>query len=504
MGQRRAIILLAGFLGGVLLRSFLDMGWALAGFFVLTGIALLAVSPAADSRKLAVSIAIFLVAIGLGMARYEIKDTPPDLGRFESAAASGGKIELTGVVVEEPDEREKNTRLVVESEGVKILVYARHYPEFEYGDELKISVRRGGLKKPSSFAKPAYRTGRVSGDKKASRSDFGWADYLAKDGIYYEVLYPKISLIARGKGNWVKRQMLALKAKYLSALSRAIPEPYAAFMGGLTVGAKRAIGKNLLDDFRRTGVIHIVVLSGYNISLVADTFTRLASFLPRIFAAGFGALGIVLFAVMTGASATVVRASLMAVLVILARATGRIYEITWALFLTGFLMILRNPKILRFDAGFQLSFLATFAVIFLAPRVKKKMNFVPEKFQLREIVSATAATQVFVLPLLLYKTGMFSAVSVPANLLVLALVPTTMLFGFITGAIGMLSFLLSVPFSWISYALLRYELGVVELFAKLPFASFNVPNFPLWAALAAYAVYAVIVCRLNGKNKKTI
>ncbi len=475
-----------GFIGGVLLRSFLDFGWAFAGFFVLLGAALFAFSQVAERRKFATAIAIFLVAFGLGMARYEIKDSPPDLSRFESAAARGIGMELKGVVVDEPDERENYTRLTVESEGVKILVYARHYPEFEYGDELKIS---GKIKKPENID-----------------DSFDWRGYLAKDDIYYETLYPKISLVSRGNGNWIKRGMFALKAKYLSALSKVIPEPYAAFMGGLTVGAKRAIGKNLLEDFRKTGIIHIVVLSGYNISLVADTLMRASSFLPRIFATSLGVLGIILFAVMTGASATVVRASLMALLVVLARTTGRIYEITWALFLAGFLMVLHNPKILRFDAGFQLSFLATFAIIYLAPHVEKKLKFIPEKFQFREIVSATVATQIFVLPLLLYKMGMFSVVSIPVNLLVLIFVPTTMLLGFVAGGLGMLSTLLSVPFGWASYAFLRYELGVVEAFAKLPFASFNVPNFPLWLTLVSYALYAAVIYKINAneKNKKTI
>ncbi len=428
------------------------------------------------------SFAIFLIATGFGMARYEIKDTPPNLSRFESTIASGGKTELSGIVVDEPDEREKNTRLIVETDNVKILVYAQHYPEFEYGDELSVS---GKLKKPENFS-----------------GDFDWAGYLAKDDIYYEMLYPKINLVARGKGSWVKRQMFALKAKYLSALSKVIPEPYAAFMGGLTVGAKRAIGKNLLEDFRKTGIIHIVVLSGYNISLVADTVMRAVSFLPTVFATSLGVLGIILFAVMTGASATVVRASLMSLLVVLARTTGRVYEITWALFLTGFFMVLHNPKILRFDAGFQLSFLATFAIIFLAPRIEEKLHFIPKKFQFREIFSATLATQIFVLPLLLYKMGMFSVVSVPVNLLVLIFVPATMLFGFITGAVGMFSALLSVPLGWISFAFLRYELGVVETFAKLPFASFNVSNFPLWLTLAVYILYGFLIYKLNRRNTR--
>ena len=412
-----------------------------------------------DTGKLFLLIALFLLGVGLGTARYEIKDAPPDLSWFESAAADGQKVEVIGIVVDEPDERENYTRLVIEAKGVKILVYTAHYPEFKYGDELAISVRRGGLKKPKNFS-----------------DDFDWQAHLAKDDIYYEFFYPEVEKISEGKGNWVKRQMFSVKEKYLSALAKVIPEPHAAFMGGLTVGAKRAIGAELLEDFRKTGIIHIVVLSGYNISLVADTIMRALAFLPRVFGMSLGILGIVLFAIMTGASATVVRASLMALLVILARTTGRIYEITWALFLTGFFMVLHNPKILRFDAGFQLSFLATFAIIYLAPHIEKKLHFVPKKFQFREIASATLATQIFVLPLLLYKMGMFSAVALPVNLLVLMFVPITMFFGFITGGIGILSGILSIPFGWISFAFLQYELWIVKIFANLPFASFNIES----------------------------
>jgi len=436
----------------------------------------------AESRKLITIIAIFLMAIGLGIARYEVKDTPPDLSWLESVVESGEQIEMQGVVIDEPDEREKYTRLIVEVEGVKILVYAQQFPEFKYGDELKIS---GELKKPKNF-----------------NGDFDWVSFLAKDDIYYEIFYPQIEPVASGKGNWIKRQMFTLKASYLNALAKVIPEPHSAFMGGLTVGAKRAIGADLLEDFRKTGIIHIVVLSGYNISLVADMVMRALSFLPRVFATSFGILGIILFAIMTGASATVVRASLMALLVVLARTTGRIYEITWALFLTGFFMVLHNPKILRFDAGFQLSFLATFAIIYLAPRIEEKLHFVPKKFQIREIISATLATQIFVLPLLLYKMGMFSVVSLPVNLLVLIFVPITMLFGFITGGLGMLSTALSIPFGWISYAFLQYELWVVKIFAKLPFAAFNVETFSLWMMLGVYAVYGWIIYKLNKRSAK--
>ncbi len=164
-------------------------------------------------------------------------------------------------------------------------------------------------------------------------------------------------------------------------------------------------------------------------------------------------------------------------------------------------MIFQNPKILRFDASFQLSFLATLALIYLAPYFKEKFRFVPGKFHFREIISSTVATQIFVLPLLLYKMGIFSAVSLPVNFLVLIFVPATMFFGFLTGGIGMFSYYLSIPFGWISCVFLQYELWVVKIFAKLPFSSFAIKSFPLWLMVAVYFVYGIIIYRLHKKTE---
>jgi len=287
----------------------------------------------------------------------------------------------------------------------------------------------------------------------------------------------------------------------LGALSKTIPEPYASFAGGLTIGAKKSIPKDLQEDFKTTGVIHIVVLSGYNITLVADFVMRVFSFLPKYFGISLGSIGIVLFVLMTGASATAVRASIMALLAILARTTGRVYEITWALFITAFLMVLHNPKILRFDTSFQLSFLATLSLIYLSPKLKEKFSWVPEKWQFREIVSSTIAAQVFVLPLLLYKIGDLSLVALPVNFLILVFVPLTMVLVFLAGGVGVFSALLAMPLGWASYLLLRYEIFIVEFFAKLPFAAVGIKYFPLWLMLAVYFLYAILIFRLNGKNK---
>ncbi len=493
MNSRNFLIFIIFFAVGAFAGSFFttpNFSFYLGLFFVFLGsifyLLKIVSLPAGKAGLNFTILGLTLLALGAGLFWYGFNSAlPANISFLESRV--GERVVLEGIVVDEPDERENYTRYIFkESESeVKILVTAKRYPVFNYGDKIKI---KGVLKKPSSG------------------EDFDWRAYLAKDDIYFEVFYPSINFISAGQASYIKQKLLEFKYSILSNISKVVPEPHSALLGGLTFGAKQSMTKDLLESFRKTGIIHIVVLSGYNITIVADTIMRVLSFLPFVFSISFGALGIIIFAIMAGASATVVRASLMALLVLLARATGRIYEITIALFVAGFFMILHNPKIIRFDASFQLSFLATMSLIYIAPILNQQpwvKKFITKKFQIREIVSATISTQLFVLPLLLYKTGLLSIVGLPVNLLILFFVPATMFFGFLTAGLGFLSPFLSAPFGWISYALLNYELKVVEIFANLPFASFEISSFPLWLMLTIYIIYAILIYRFkNLENNK--
>lgn len=440
---------------------------------------------------------LIFVSCGLGQLRYGISDFGGENPLMESKM---GQISvLAGIIVDEPEEKENYLRFVFEEEenNSKILVYAQKYPEYKYGDKLKIS---GVLKKPEDYHQGVSLI-RKSRKPLDGANNFSWPAYLAKDGIYYEMFYPQVEFVSSGNGFWVKEKLFDLKRKFLTAISDSVPEPHAAFLGGITVGARESLPKNLQEDFRTTGVAHIVALSGYNITIVAEAVMLFFSFLPRYLAIGGGATGVILFAVMTGASATVLRASVMALLALAARSTGRIYAASWALFLAGFFMVLQNPKILRFDTSFHLSFLATLGLIYLSPFVKEKLFFITDKFNLREIFAATISAQIFVLPLLVYKTGLFSIVSLPVNFLILPFIPMTMFFGFATGILGIFSGILAAPLGWISYALLQYELFVVDIFAKLPFSAVNIQGFSEALVILSYTAIAFLLWLFDFQKK---
>ncbi|MBI5817312.1 MAG: ComEC family competence protein [Candidatus Yonathbacteria bacterium] len=486
------LILVAGFTSGVALRSFFNLGSAFTLFLIFAGaVFFLFFTIKKDTKVFLVSLTLF--SIGLGMFRYDLSDA------WRGDPVLNSQIEKTisirGIISDEPDLRSDHTNLTIDVTEIDIaqekhsiktraLVITDRYPSWNYGDEVFIT---GKLLLPKNFE---------NGDTGRS---FDYVSYLAKDGIFYQFIRPNISRAGEGKGNVVKQKLLLLKHAFLDRVSRVISEPESSLLGGLLVGAKQSLGKDLLDDFRTAGVIHIVVLSGYNLTIVAEAMMRFFSFAPRMIGLTLGGTSIVLFSIMTGAGATVVRASLMALLALLARATGRIYEITLALLFAGFVMLLYNPKILIFDPSFQLSFLATLGLINLSPLLEKHLKFLPKTFGLRDIVSATLATQIFVLPLLLYMMGKFSIVSLPVNLLILPFIPLTMLFGFLAGAAGFISTILSFPFALIAHLFLWYELKVVEVAAAIPFASIG--GFAL-SGPVMFFVYAGAIILIYIFNRK--
>ncbi len=487
MQNRWLYVAIGGFIGGVLLRSFFDFGFAFSAFVSTLGLSLFIAGLVSGKRRTLLFLSLSVFSVGVGLLRFDLADL--NRGSPVLDAKVGRTISAEGVVVDEPDVRENQTLLTVgvdladgEAASAKVLVGAPRYPTFRYGDRVAV---KGALQKPERFE---TETGRV----------FDYPGYLAKNGIFYQLNFADVSYLSAGHGSALKRALFSLKRAFLMRIERVIPEPHAALLGGLLIGAKQSLGKKLLDDFRLVGIIHIVVLSGYNITIVANALRWFFGlFFRKRVGIAVGALAIFLFVIMVGASATAVRAGAMALLVLLARATGRTSDVTRALILTGFVMLLQNPRILVFDPSFQLSFLATLGLIYFSPLIERRLGFVPEHLGLRETAIATIATQLFVLPFLLYQTGTFSVVSLPVNLLVLGAIPATMFFGFLTGAFGFIMPVLSLPFAFISYAFLAYELYVVEFFSALPFASISLSYFPAWLMVSLYLALGAFLFRNN-------
>jgi competence protein ComEC len=473
-----------GFTFGVLMRSLIYLDFYKTILLSVIAFVLILFFSLISKNKWGIIAGIFILTFSFGILRFHIADKslPPF---FETKV--GQKTELSGIIRDEPDIRENSQKLIVET-GIKgakakILLSVNFDDNYKYGDQINFS---GKLEKPENFTTDQGK-------------EFDYVNYLRKDGIFYVMSFPKIEIISHGNGNKIKSALFSVKDKFLEKMNLAIQEPESLLMGGLILGEKSAFSQDLRQSFVDTGTIHIVALSGYNVTIVAEWIMKVFAFLPKNLSIGVGIFAILLFILMTGASSTAIRAGVMATLALVARATGRNYDVLRALILAGIFMILLNPFVLAYDVSFQLSFIATVAVIFLAPRIEKYFMWVTDKFKLRDIISVTVAAYIFVMPFILYKMGNLSLVALPANVLILPFIPFTMLLGFLTGFVGLFWYVFAVPFGFISYLFLHYELAVIAFFSNLPFASFSIPNFPLIITLA---IYAYFIYRLFGRSIK--
>jgi len=268
--------------------------------------------------------------------------------------------------------------------------------------------------------------------------------------------YKLESLLYDFKNLFVSKIKIALKDKEEAALG-----------AGILITGKGELSKKTLEDFKRSGLVHMVVLSGFNVSIVAQVIIAVLSFLPKIITAMLGSVGIVLFCLMVGGGATVIRSLIMSLIAIYAKVFDLKFGALEAVVVAGLLMVMDNPIIIIGDPSFQLSFACTLAVILLGNASKYFFSFIPEKFGFREIVASSIAVQLFTLPLLLKFSGAVSAYGIFANIIVVPFIPFAMLSVFIMGMLCFININLSGVFIIVSHYLLAYMLSVVKYISSL-------------------------------------
>ena len=472
------LVFVGGFLVGVGLygTDLLDMYMATA---LLVGAVVLTYGAVQYSFHGVLYAVLVVLACIVGYVRIDFAERSFERGL---TLTEGAVLERKGTVRSEPDIRETHTILTVALDTLEgdrsptvVRVRVPHYPNIGYGERVGV---RGTITTPEAFE---TETGRI----------FRYREYLMKDGVHYEIVRASVTPLNEEAGNAIVRTLLEVKLLWLTAVSRTVPEPAASLLGGVVVGAKRSLGEEWLDAFRATGIVHIVVLSGYNLTLVALFVVYLTRRFSRTTRLVGGVLAIIAFALMTGGGATVVRASTMAILGMLALFLARPYAVTRALIIAAFGMVFINPFLLAYDPGFQLSFVATLGLIFGTPVVERWLSHVTAQFGLRTILATTLATQCAVLPLLLYQVGEVSLVSPLVNVLVLPVVPFIMGAGFVTGVVGMLNTTIALPFAWVTGFGTTYIFKIVDMFASLPVARIELPPVHLVVVAVLYTLLAV-------------
>jgi len=428
-----------------------------------------------EARARAVS--VFVCCFFFGIARYGIAF--PGDHRGHISFYTNQVVDVYGYVAAEPDIRLDGVRYIIRATQVddsvvdgRVYVKYTTYPRYEYGDVLQMRCR---LERPEPV------------------EDFRYDMFLARFRVFTLCTAPQIKQIGEGHGVLFFRTIFSFKIAVAKKINLLWHEPYASFMAGLLYGYRGGLG-TLNELFAVTGVTHIIAISGYNITIIATIFITMCIHLsiPRKKAFWCVTMGIAVFVIFAGASASVVRAGIMGVIVLFAKRLGRSGGVGRVMVCTAVLMCMHNPFVLMWDAGFQLSFISTLGLVYLTPLFETVGKKIPEVFGIKESLISTCAAIIATLPLILYQFGRLSIVAPLVNILILWTLPWIMAVGFVAVGVSTVFPSLAAVISWVAFLGMKYIVVVVSWFAELPFAAVAL-RVPLWAMLLLYALMGVFV-----------
>lgn len=289
--------------------------------------------------------------------------TSGKLEKISNLGNDGEKFSGKVMIIKEPEMSSIAQKIVVQPKNPelsgKFFVNAPVFPEYNYGDNLQVDC-----------------TLKIQDNKNL---DFDYKMYLAKDGIFWECQKAKIENLNTNSGNKIYAALIRIKNNFKDNIYSLIPAPESGLLVGLILGGSRELSKEIQNNFSRTGLTHIVAVSGYNVTIVAEYLMIFGIFLGlwRAQAFWFAATGIIIFVIMTGVSSSAVRAGVMGILLIWAMKNGRLANSQNAVLFSAVVMLLANPLLLRWDIGFQLSFLAIMGIICLQPNLNYLLRKIP-------------------------------------------------------------------------------------------------------------------------------
>ncbi len=384
--------------------------------------------------------------------------------------------DVRAVVVREPDVSEHDQRITIAVDGLGaqeeyyVRITTDVYPFVRIGDVFELSCV---FKRPEPF------------------DGFAYDAYLLRYRIIAECRQPQIRII--GREETILTHIIDQKLWLIERLQRDLPLPEAGLLLGIVFGEMRALPDEILQAFQVTGTSHLLVISGSNIVLITGW---IQAFL-RCCTAERGRILIILVAltgytVMTGVQPSATRAAIFGGIILCSNAFGRPNQALRGLVYTGIVMVILNPLILLYDAGFQLSWLASCGMIVWSDRLTKALSFVPERFELRAAASATLSATLITTPLLVAQFQVFSVIGFIANLFLVPLLSSFLLLGILYTACAVvlpwLAALVSVPF----LVVLRYSVTFVLFFSHVPYA--QVPTtVPVSSMVMCYAVLGIYI-----------
>jgi len=388
------------------------------------------------------------------------------------------EVVFKGSVLSDPERGSDKTQLMVDifnrdKKIGRVLIFTDKYSPIKYGDEIKV---KGIIKVPQKL------------------DNFDYQGYLAKDGISVIVSFPKIEII-KSKNSFLGN-VYNFKEKLGEKIRDNLPPNLSPILEAMILGNDQKMDKETKSRLSASGLSHVIAISGSHIVIFSAMLFEFLLFLGLWRKqALLGSIFFTLFYVfLVGMPASGVRAGIMVGLLFLAQLISRQSFNLRTLAIAASLMLFFNPLLLKFDLGFQLSFMAVLGIILTGPVFNKWLDIVFKgriKW-LQEIMAMTISAQIFTLPLLISSFGYFSIISLLSNIAVLPITPLLMALGILVPILGII---VAIPCS----LLLSYLMWVVDFSSRIPFAIMKI-DLPFIVLIIIYLPFLYLAYK--GRRKE--
>jgi competence protein ComEC len=340
----------------------------------------------------------------------------------------------------------------------------------------------------SGFGEPAV----FQGDQLEAQGKLypGFGQYQAR------MSYAKLSVVAHHDS-----LVDEIRRRFAAGVESALPEPQASFALGILIGQRATLSDEVKQDLLMVGLTHIIAVSGYNLTILLRASQRLLGTWSKRLSTllAFGLIGI--FMLLTGSSASIVRAGLISFLALWAAYYGRRFNPLNLICLAAAATAWANPYYIWSDMGWWLSFLAFFGVMIIAPlllqRAPKRLN----SSMIFIIMTESLSAELMTLPLVLHVFGQMSYIGLIANVLIAALVPFAMLFSTAAGLAGMLVTAWCGWLAWPARFILGYMLETARYLASLPHVFAEHIGLGWVSTLLLYGLVGVLTAATWFKSK---
>ena len=457
-------LILSLYIWGIICGKFINFNSILA-YIVIILLILISMISFIKQWKITTAL-LFLIIFLIGIFNYNLNSKPIGTNHVANFIEDK-RITIIGTVLDKTyyyDQEKISLKIKVkeiERENLNIKIkglilvntYLGNCP-YEYGDVLKI---KGKLEKPIG---------------KNNFGEFDYELYLAQERIftYLNIWTEKdIQKIGEENSNFFTYFSMLVRNKIKKIIEQTLQKPYNYLLIGMMLGEKGLIPPEIKEIFAEAGIMHILAVSGLHVGIIAAALFFLLNFLklPKKLKFTILILFLIIYASITGYQPSVLRATIMFALLIGGKLINRNRNLFLSLFLAAFLILLSNPLVL-YDAGFLLSFMVTFFLIYLSPILQEQLSKV--LVWIKDPLSISIASWIGIFPLSAYFFNKVSIISIVVNIFIVPLTGIALILGFITFFIGLVSIPLAYLIANINFFVLKMILLISKYFSLLSFS----------------------------------